>query len=274
MPELPEVHTIALDLKKNLQGWLVNGIEVESGYKVNPDNRTFAKTLIGSTFDKIGRVGKNIVIKLSNGNFLTFHLAMTGRILLRSEKTPKEEHQKVQLSLSKENEEVSLRFCDMRMFGKVGVSNPHEMRKLKEKYGPDVVTEEISAEDFAKRLKKKNTSIKNALLEQSIVAGLGNIYATDALWMAKIHPETKTPQLNLKQVESLLKSAKEIVTEGILHRGSTLPDEAYVDIFGKPGSHQNYFRIYGKSSCPDCKAKVEYKKINGRGTYFCPSCQK
>jgi formamidopyrimidine-DNA glycosylase len=136
------------------------------------------------------------------------------------------------------------------------------------------VLEDITPETCLTRLRSKNTIIKTALLEQSIVAGLGNIYATDALWLAKIHPETKTQSLMPEQVQILLNSAKEILLEGIKHRGSTLPDEAYVDIFGKPGSHQNYFRIYGKTYCPDCKTKVEYKKLNGRGTYFCPKCQK
>ena len=270
MPELPEVHTIASDLKKTIEGLSIDAVEIEKGYKVNPNNQELAQRLVGKRVDKVGRVGKNIVIKLTSGDYLTIHLAMTGRVLLKTAGTPKEPHQKVQIQL----DNWVLRFCDARMFGKVSIWDGQEMRKLKEKYGPDVIMQEILPEDFMVRLKTKNTAIKNALLEQSIVAGLGNIYATDALWLAKIHPETKTKELDLERVAELLKAAKEILTEGILHRGSTLPDEAYVDVFGKPGSQQNYFRIYGKTHCPDCKTKVEYKKLNGRGTYFCSSCQK
>jgi len=274
MPELPEVHTIASDLKKNIEGCSIDGVEIENGYKVNPNNKDFSQKLVGSRIDKVGRVSKNIVIKLNSGDFLTFHLAMTGRLLLRDTKSPKDTHQKIQIKLSNKEKNLALRFCDARMFGKVGVWNGQEIKGLKEKYGPDMIMQEILPGDFMERLKSKNTTIKHALLEQTIVAGLGNIYATDALWMAKIHPETKTRELDIKRSTDLLKSAKEILTEGILHRGATLPDEAYVDIFGQPGSHQKHFRIYGKAYCPRCKTKVEYKKINGRGTYFCPSCQK
>lgn len=274
MPELPEVHTIASDLKKSIEGFLIDGVEIENEYKVNPSNKQFAQKLTGSRIDKVGRIGKNIVVKLDSGDYLTLHFAMTGRILLKDPKLPKDPHQKVQIKLSNKEKNVALRFCDARMFGEVGIWNAQEIKKLKEKYGPDVIMQEILPSDFMERLKSKNTSVKNALLEQTIVAGLGNIYATDALWMAKIHPETKTQELDIKRATDLLKSAKEILTEGILHRGSTLPDEAYVDIFGRPGSHQNHFRIYGKSHCPACRTKVEYKKINGRGTYFCPNCQK
>ena len=270
MPELPEVHTIASDLKKSIEGCSIDGVEIENGYKVNPNNRDFSQRLIGSHISRVGRIGKNIVIKLTSGDFLTFHLAMTGRLLLKNAKSAKDPHQKVQITMA----EKVLRFCDARMFGKVGVWNEQEIKKLKEKYGLDVIIQELSPADFMGRLKSKNTVVKNALLEQSIVAGLGNIYTTDALWMAKIHPETRTKELDIQRAADLLNAAKEILTEGILHRGSTLPDEAYVDIFGRPGNHQNHFRIYGKSYCPNCKTKVEYKKINGRGTYFCPSCQK
>jgi formamidopyrimidine-DNA glycosylase len=274
MPELPEVHTIASDLKTTIEGFRIDDVELEKGYKVYPTADYFAKTLVGAHVDKVGRIGKNIVLKLDSPNFLTFHLAMTGRLLLKDPTTPKALHQRLQLTLSNKGESVALRFCDARMFGKVSVWTGQELRKLKAKYGPDVLTQELLPQDFAARLKIKNTSVKNALLEQATVAGLGNIYATDALWLAKIHPETKTRDLDLQQATDLLKAAKDILAEGIAHRGSTLPDEAYVDVFGQPGHHQKYFRIYGKTFCPVCTTRVDYKKLNGRGTYFCPSCQK
>jgi formamidopyrimidine-DNA glycosylase len=149
-----------------------------------------------------------------------------------------------------------------------------EVSLLKEKYGPDLIIDKITPEQFLQRLKLKKTAVKNALLEQSLVAGLGNIYVTDALWLSKIHPTTRTTDLALNHAKILLKSAVDILTEGIKHRGSTLADKAYVDVFGRIGNHQNYFRIYGKTNCPACRNKIVYVKLNGRGTYFCPSCQK
>ena len=274
MPELPEVHTIATDLKKTLEGFVISGVKIENGYKVNPNNNSFIQALQNKQVDKVGRIGKNIILKLNSDTFLTFHLAMTGRILIRKPETTKDSWQRLEISLSKGSKTLLLRFCDMRMFGKVGICNAVEMAQLKQKYGPDIVAQKITAEQFLSRLRSKKTTVKKALLEQSTVAGMGNIYAIDALWLAKIHPETKTANLTPDQAQTLLISSREILLEGISHRGSTLPDEAYVDIFGKPGSQQNYFRIYGKTNCPSCNSKVTYKKINGRGTYYCPSCQK
>ena len=195
MPELPEVHTIASDLKKHLTDWRIDDVEIEKGYKVSPSSEEYAKGLIGAQIAKVGRVGKNIVIKLSTGEYLTFHLAMTGRLLLQKPGTLKVPHQKVQIKLSNKNEQLLLRFCDMRMFGKTALLPTHGLKTLKQKYGPDLVLEEITAEVFLERLTSKKTIVKGALLEQSIVAGLGNIYATDALWLANIHPETKTSVL-------------------------------------------------------------------------------
>lgn len=276
MPELPEIHTIAKDLKSHLTGWHIEDLEVELGYKVTPSREVYVRELINTQITKVGRVGKNVVFKLSSGDYLTFHLAMTGRLLLQDPKTPKAPHQKIQLTLHDHGSEKKalLRFCDARMFGKTALLTPQELRKLKQKHGPDLITDEITPETFLARLRSKNTIVKNALLKQSTVAGLGNIYATDALWLAKIHPEAKTSHITLDSAKKLLDSAKNILLEGISHRGSTLPDKAYVDVFGKPGNHQNYFRIYGKTHCPVCKSIIEYKNVAGRGTYFCPRCQK
>ena len=110
-------------------------------------------------------------------------------------------------------------------------------------------------------------------MDQSIVAGLGNIYATDSLFLAGIHPETKTQNIDLNSAKKLLNAMSLIVNEGIEHRGSTLEDEMYVDAFGKPGTHQKYFRVYGKKACINCNNKISVKKINGRGTYYCSFCQ-
>ncbi|MBU1970296.1 bifunctional DNA-formamidopyrimidine glycosylase/DNA-(apurinic or apyrimidinic site) lyase [Patescibacteria group bacterium] len=274
MPELPEVHTIVNDLADKLPGYRIDNVEIAHGYETCPNNQFYAQQIVNSQIEQVNRLGKNIVIKLAAHNFLIFHLAMTGRILLKTAQAPKNAHQKVQLKLSKKEDTLFLRFCDQRMFGKTEVLNAAELDKLKQKYGPDLVTSELTPENFLKRLQLKKTPVKNALLEQAIVAGLGNIYATDALWLAGIHPETNTQALTSEQAQKLLSSAKTILLEGISHRGSTLPDEAYVDIFGRPGNHQAYFRVYGRSVCLQCKTGITFKKISGRGTYFCPVCQK
>jgi formamidopyrimidine-DNA glycosylase len=164
-------------------------------------------------------------------------------------------------------------FCDMRMFGKVAALEPHEIAALREKYGPEPISTATTAEQFHKQILSKRSNIKNVLLDQSIISGLGNIYATDTLFLAKIHPETSSQKITAEQSERLLKFSKQILEEGILHRGSTLSDRMYIDAYGREGTHQNHFRIYGKSHCPECKSATEFIKINGRGTYYCPICQ-
>ena len=274
MAELPEVYTIASDLKKNIEGYDITNVVIESGYNTYPDNKSFKTGLTGRKIVKVGRVGKNISIRLDSGEFLNFHLGMTGRLLLRPLNAKTDPFRKLSINLSKGNKKYSLRYCDMRMFGKASLLSPKEIQNLKRKHGPDLIADDITSDEFLNRLSGRRTGVKNALLEQSLFAGLGNIYATDALWLSKIHPETKTTELTIGQAEKLLKSSVDILTEGIKHRGSTLPDLAYVDIFGKIGTHQKYFRIYGKKYCPTCKTKIIYKKINGRGSYFCQICQK
>ena len=119
----------------------------------------------------------------------------------------------------------------------------------------------------------RRTIIKNLLMEQNTVAGLGNIYATEALFLAKVHPQQHVKSLSLERFRNIMGAAKSVLLMGIKNRGSTLPDETYVDIWGKGGSQQDHFNIYLKKTCLVCNGKVSFVKIGGRGTYFCPNCQ-
>jgi len=198
---------------------------------------------------------------------------MTGRILLRENKDENDKWVKIVFEISKNKKTMYLKFCDMRQFGKVRIINKEELKLLKNKYGIDVLRQEISPEEFLKLLKSKKSTIKNVLLDQKIISGLGNIYATDTLFLSEVNPKTPTQDLTLKQGADILKNSRLILKEGIKHRGSTLADKMYVDIFGNSGNQQNFFRIYGKNTCPVCNSKTAFEKINGRGTYYCPTCQ-
>ncbi|HSX39309.1 MAG TPA: bifunctional DNA-formamidopyrimidine glycosylase/DNA-(apurinic or apyrimidinic site) lyase [Candidatus Saccharimonadales bacterium] len=273
MPELPEVQTVSSDLKKYLLGFTFEKVEIEPGYKALPDNETFKKKLVGQKIIRIYRIAKNIVIELASEDSLVFHLAMTGQVLLSDPKTRKFSHERVTFVLDNGKKSLGLKFRDVRMFGKVVVVTKSEIEAMQNRYGPEPINPDLTAEEFLAQIKSKRSSIKNVLLDQEIISGLGNIYATDALFMAKIHPQTSTSLISLKQAEKLLQTAKEILLEGIEHRGSTLEDKGFVDALGKYGTHQNYFRIYNKTTCAVCNSKVCVIKINGRSTYFCPSCQ-
>ena len=273
MPELPEVHTISQDLKNNVVGFEIKKIHITNNYRIPQDQKKKLLKLKGKKIKDSHRIAKNIVLEISENEFLVFHLAMTGRILLRQNKDENDKWVKIVFEISKNNKTMYLKFCDMRQFGKVRIINKEELKLLKNKYGIDVLREEISPEDFLKLLKSKKSTIKNVLLDQKIISGLGNIYATDTLFLSEVNPKTLTQDLTLKQSDEILKNSRLILREGIKHRGSTLEDKMYVDIFGKSGNQQNYFKIYGKNSCPVCNSKTSFEKINGRGTYYCPTCQ-
>jgi len=273
MPELPEVHTISQDLKNNVVGFEIKNIQTANNYRIPDDQKKKLLKLKGKKIKDSQRIAKNIVLKISENEYLVFHLAMTGRILLRPDKDEPDKWVKIVFEITKNNKTMYLKFCDMRQFGKVRVINKDELELLQNKYGIDVLNQDISAEEFLKLLKSKKSTIKNVLLDQKIISGLGNIYATETLFLSKINPKTPTQDLTLKQSEEILKNSREILKEGIKNRGSTLSDKMYVDIFGKSGSQQNHFKIYGKNICPVCNSKTMFEKINGRGTYYCPVCQ-
>lgn len=271
MPELPEVHTITTDLKKYALGAKIKNVSIKGDYSAIPDNETLERSAVGHVIKDVRRIAKNIVIQISSGSWLVIHLAMTGRLLLRKPEQQSDKWERVVFSLEKNGKVFELRFCDMRMFGKVRVLGDSELEAIQKKYGPEPTDESLKPQEFHQILLSKRTTIKNALLDQNLISGLGNVYATDALWMAQIHPETPTKQISLDMATKLLIASKEILQEGIQNRGISMSD--YVDLFGKAGQQQNFFRVYRKEICTRCKGKIDFKQLNGRGTYFCSNCQ-
>lgn len=273
MPELPEVHTVVTDLNKNISGYRITGIEIEKSYKIIPHKPFFKKSLLGKTIIEVKRIAKNILIKISPNNFLLIHLGMTGRILLRNIKDTPDRWTHVTLKIRKRKQVKELRFTDTRKFGKIGVIGEKDIPKLLTKYGPEPIDPKLSNGKFHEIILSKKTNIKSALLDQKLISGMGNIYATDALFLAGINPQIRTSKITLDMAKRLLRSARSVLEEGMRNRGSTMPDKAYVDIFGKAGSQQKSFKIYMKEKCPNCNAVVCFIKLNGRGTYFCENCQ-
>lgn len=279
MPELPEVQTITSDLNKYLKNVIIKKVDIENGYVTQPDNESFIKDVINQKIIAVSRIAKNVNLELANDFHILIHLAMTGQLLLRKPDHPKDRFQRVAIIFQKADgpkqnkKSYELRFCDMRMFGKMVLIFKKDLSKFIGKYGYDALNADLTSEIFLKTLKSKRTIVKNILLDQKKIAGLGNIYATDALFLSGIHPETPTGNINSEMAKTLLNNVRAVLNEGIKNRGSTLNDEMYVDVFDKPGKHQNFFKVYGKKGCVKCKNKVQFKKLNGRGTYFCPVCQ-
>ncbi len=273
MPELPEVTTITNQLKKELVGKTISNVFINLNYNTYPSNEEFAKGVKRSKVTEVYRIAKVIVIKIAKDgkeHYFVIHLAMTGRLRYFGSELAKDAPYLIKCKFE---DDSILTFTDQRRFGYVKLLDKVKLAELKNKCGPDPL--EVSTSDFEKQIKSKKTNIKNALLDQSLVAGIGNIYANDSLWVAKIHPETKTSALTTTQSNNLLTALKTILKEGIDHKGSTLSDLMYTDIYGNYGEQQRYFRVYGKSGnpCTVCSMRIEFKNLNGRGSYYCPRCQ-
>ncbi len=274
MPEFPEVFTITKDLKRIASGKIISKVDVHGDYKVLPNNKIFKENVEKQKIMQIKQVAKNIVISLKNEKYINIHLGMSGQILAKK----KDKHlrwERVTFTLTQENrkKKLFLAYRSIRKFGKVELLNKSEFKNLKAKYGPNPLENRLTSEKFYKIINSKKTNIKNLLMDQGKIGGLGNIYATEALFLAGIHPKTRTKNIPPEASKKLLTAVKKIIREGIENRGSTLSDDQYKDIFGKRGSQQESFRVYGKEICFECGATIEKKKISGRNTYFCPKCQ-
>jgi formamidopyrimidine-DNA glycosylase len=272
MPELPEVQTIVNDLNQHIIGYSIKSVKVLRTVGHYPGIATFNSEIVNQKITGIERIAKNIVIHMKSNKVMVVHLGMTGRVILQDYKQNTPKWTRVILKIQKGAITKTINLADTRMFGKITILDKSGVKNLKSNYGPDPL-EKISPAKFLQTIRSKRTIVKNVLLDQKVISGLGNIYATEALFLAKVHPESPTMKMTLNRADRLLKSARVVLREGLKNRGSTLDDKMYVDIFGKDGSHQDHFKIYGKEICPNCKNKVSYKKLNGRGTYFCPSCQ-
>jgi len=273
VPELPEVQTIVNDLKDNIGGYTIVKVWVSASYPKIENKKDFEKRVIGKKIVTTKRVAKNILIELNDNNCILIHLAMTGQVLLLdlNEKSGKRAH--VVFQIKKDDKVKLLTFADTRMFGKMALLSYEDVKRLELKYGVEPISQNLEIDKLYETIKNRRTIIKNLLMEQNTVAGLGNIYATEALFLAKVHPQQHVKSLSLERFRNIMGAAKSVLLMGIKNRGSTLPDETYVDIWGKGGSQQDHFNIYLKKTCLVCNGKVSFVKIGGRGTYFCPNCQ-
>ena len=302
MPELPEVTTISNQLRKEIKGFKIEEISNFGAYRTEPEMAVLKKEVKGKEIYDVERVAKTIVIELKKEtpwdkespskdsakepSYIVIHLAMTGRLLLRDKGDKADPWTRLVFSLKKKSPleppleqrrllVKELRFCDSRMFGFVKLLSGEQLVEHRKKYGLDALDPSLTPRKLLDNLRKKKTAVKRALLEQELIAGVGNIYANDSLWMAMIHPETLTSELTQVQAAALLRSLRKILEESITHRGSTLGDKMYIDLYGREGTHQNHFRVFGKNGepCPRCRTKIEFTEIGGRGTFFCPRCQ-
>ncbi len=262
MPELPEVETVVRSIRSHIVGKKIVNASFSSHRVTRGDHLASAAALAGSTVTKVERRGKQIWICLDRG-FLYVHLGMTGKLLWNAEPG---KYTRACLQLN----EGHLLFDDIRTFGRFEFFP--EKESVLAPVGPDALT--VSMEEFLRRLRERRGKIKAVLLSQSFLAGIGNIYADEALFSAGIHPHTPPQRLSDKRGRRLHSTILEILSTAITHKGSSISD--YVDGFGERGSFQQLHKVYGRTNepCPNCGTKIRRIVVGQRGTHYCPRCQR
>lgn len=259
LPELPEVETVRRVLSERLSGKTLLSYKVGSPtFYRKPDESTLKK-LIGARLQTLQRRGKYLLFDFSNGEKLNLHLGMSGRLNLTGETS----HLRLQLVFSGE----ILNFQDSRRFGQAGCPLPQ--------LGPEPLGINFNADHLRHIFRQKNASVKSLIMNQALIAGLGNIYATEALFNAKIRPQRSAKSLSGKETEALYRAITEVLALAIECGGSTLQDASYLNPLGQKGQFQKHLGVYGKKRCQKGHETLRTRKIiAGRKAYYCPDCQK
>ena len=281
MPELPEVETVARGLQKSVAGRRIVSVRLGKTDFID-DPAAMEQHLPGRQIEKVERYGKFMLLRLSargnadahpeNGDVeaasLLVHLGMTGQLAACAAAQPSAKHTHVWFELDDGRE---LRYTDPRRFGRMAYLTGPGLAEELTVFGADPLL--VSTEEFVSRIRSRNGQIKALLLNQSILRGVGNIYADESLWRAKIHPMRRGSELTKKQAQLLRRVLQDVLRKAILARGSSISD--FLDAEGQPGEYQRHHRAYGREGkrCYRCGAAIQRVIVAGRSSYFCPKCQ-
>ncbi len=272
MPELPEVETIVRQLRPDAAGKKISGAVVKGRSLILPSAEKFERMIGGLKILSVTRQGKFIVFNLSKKMKLVIHLRMTGRLMWKKQKG-REKYIVLTLIFT---DGTCLHFSDVRKFGRVWLYPEQYYKKATGicRLGADPLGKSFSFEDFRRLFSGRNGSLKAALLRQDLIAGVGNIYADEICFNAGLSPARKLANLTGKDFKSLYKAVRFCLNEGIKHCGVSVSD--FVGISGRKGLHQNYLQVYGRhgEKCRRCAGFIHKTRLAGRGTYYCPSCQR
>jgi len=266
MPELPEVETIKRDLEKIILGKKISEVFIHNPKVLRGiSSNEFKKGLVGATFKNILRRAKVLILELSNGKSLVIHLKMTGQLVYPGG----DKNARVSFKLS---DGKILDFNDQRLFAELRLMDDWRKFKFIENLGPEPL--DLGLEEFKRMLKSKKTKIKPLLMDQSFISGIGNIYAAESLFRSRIGPRRPAQSLTDAEINTLLKQIKEVLKSAIKHGGSSVDD--YVRLSGGKGNYSKLHQVYGREGkpCFVCKSSVKKMSLGGRGTYFCPRCQR
>lgn len=280
MPELPEVEVVRLFLESHIVNKSILSIKVitAKSFIGNP------KLVEGQKIIGTSRVGKQLSLHLQNGLILLFHLKMTGQVIYEGvslgHPTPKEDKSSLPNKSTRLifglSDNSNLYFNDQRKFGWVKLFTKDEIIEFQKNLGIDVLSPKFTLNYFYQQLQTTSRDIKTVLLDQSKFAGVGNIYANDVLFISHLHPQTISKKITKPIAKILHQNLISLIRESLSHGGSTAKDNKYIHPDGSTGQHQYYFRVYQKANeaCSVCHTPIKRISLGGRGTFYCPNCQK
>ncbi|MEY3496765.1 MAG: hypothetical protein RJA80_988 [Actinomycetota bacterium] len=283
MPELPEVEVVRRGLEKHLLNKTISKVKVRNKRALRnftKSNKTFENSLVGLTIESVERRGKFFWFELKGKDLaLSAHLGMSGQMLLVDKDDKPSKHARVVINFK--NYKKSLHFCDQRTFGWM---NLEELVEAKDKrlvpesaqhIAPDLLEKSFNIKEVVTNIKRRKTGIKQALLNQEIVSGIGNIYVDEALWEAKTHWVNTCEDLSEEKIIEILEAAKKVMKKA-LKKGGTSFDDLYIDVNGDSGYFENDLKAYGRAGerCYRCEFKMEKEAFsNNRSSTICPNCQ-
>jgi formamidopyrimidine-DNA glycosylase len=273
MPELPEVETVRRNLESLIVGSVIRDVELSdfTGCIAYPSPAEFVNRIRGRRVTGTGRRGKNLFIKLDSGDVIGIHLRMTGDLQVVSEDEPRGKHHHLTFVLEDDRE---LRFSDTRKFGRLRLLDPIEFTEFESAIGPEPLAESLTPDQFYQLLHARSRAIKPLIMDQAFLAGVGNIYADEALYAARIHPLRTADSLSRQEASDLLHAIRLAFKRAIDRGGTTIRD--YRNGLGERGGNQDYLQIYQLQEgdpCPRCGTEIHRIVVAQRGTRFCPNCQ-
>lgn len=278
--ELPEVEVVRRDLERDVVGRRIAAVEVrrmKNTKRVIRRHKTpkeFRDRLVGHKVTRAERKGKYVLLHLDDGNVLVVHFGMSGRFLRGNKRLALDNHSHVIVTFQTGGD---LRFVDPRTFGEMFVTAADDLGKVKElaHLAIDPLESMFTWQQFSGALANRASKLKPLLMDQQFVSGLGNIYSDEVLFAAGLRHDRASDELSAQEVRRLYRAIQETVQEAIRFRGTTLGDEAYVDLYGKPGEYQSELKVYGRRGepCRRCRTPIEVVKYSGRNSFFCPQCQ-
>jgi formamidopyrimidine-DNA glycosylase len=276
MPELPEVETIRRDLERRIVGRRITAVRIppDSGKPVpvlkGIDEASFREGVVGARVEAVERRGKYLAVRLDTGSLIVVHLRMTGSLLHRAPNAEPDRFLRAVLVLDDGSE---LRFTDIRKFGGLWLVDDVS-EAVATGLGPEPLSEGFTAAVLAAALKGRKTPVKSVLLDQSRIAGIGNIYADEACFAAGVDPRRLAGSIKKPQVVRLHKAIQDVLLFGVESRGASFRD--YQDVEGESGSMQMHVKVFRRTGkpCYECGATIERVRLGGRSTHFCPKCQR